>query len=129
MPRLDMDKHLTNSRARLTAVGFDDSPAEGHDVPDPAEVALARAFLGWNCRPTKTIRGRLYTSYGLKSLAERWVRSRGLGRAYISNGALIAAALEKGYRVKRLGRNSPNAVFNLAIVRGARRELERAGLL
>jgi hypothetical protein len=46
-------------------------------------------------------------SYGLKHQAERW------GGAYVSNGALIAAAIHLGFKVERV-RGTPNALINVA---------------
>jgi hypothetical protein len=46
-------------------------------------------------------------SYGLKHQAERW------GGDYVSNGALIAAAIQLGFEVKRIP-GTPNALINVA---------------
>ena len=47
-------------------------------------------------------------SYGLKHTAEKWAG------AYISNGALIAAALALGYEARRFP-GSPNCSFNMDV--------------
>lgn len=46
-------------------------------------------------------------SYGLKHQAERW------GGDYVSNGALIAAAIHLGFKVERIS-GTPNALINVA---------------
>jgi hypothetical protein len=72
---------------------------------------------------TKTFRMR-GTSYGLKHCAERFCRAgpyRGReDEAYISNGALIAAALASGFKIKRSCSYSPNVHINVSL-----RSLER----
>jgi hypothetical protein len=77
---------------RLSDGGFNDRPA---DKLRPKEMATTIAFLR-HCRPTKTTG---IGSYGLKHAAERWGRAN-KGVPYVSNGALIAAALYLGLRVK-----------------------------
>lgn len=61
-------------------------------APDPKQVETARAFLS-GCVPVKT-RPAASHSYGLKHAAERW------GKSYVSNGALIQAAIDLGLRVE-----------------------------
>jgi hypothetical protein len=83
------------------------------------EFERALAFVEARCRPTKAITTHA-GSYGYKHMAENWHR-RELGDAadcYVSNGALIAAALALGYRHRRLP-GSPNCLFNFARVRAA----------
>jgi hypothetical protein len=75
---------------------------------NPAHVATAMAFLN-RCRKTKKpTRG----SYGLKHLAERWGRDNGL-EPYITNGALIVAAVALGFKVIRQSSSDPNAVIGV----------------
>jgi len=50
---------------------------------------------------------RSNTSYGLKHIAERAMGN------YISNDALIAAAIYSGFHIKLL-ENSPNVIFNMS---------------
>src|SRR5204863_6848975 len=73
----------------------------------PDEVATAMAFLQM-FRPTQ----RAYvSSYSLKHAAENWGRTVGL-RAYVSNGALILAALMLGLAVRPSnGWLNPNAAI------------------
>jgi hypothetical protein len=51
-----------------------------------------------------------YGSYNLKHAAENFGQEVGLER-YVSNGALIVAAIWRGYKPKRQ-RNSPNCTFH-----------------
>lgn len=51
------------------------------------------------------------SSYGLKHRAENFHRDRGMNYSYVSNGMLIAAALDLGFRVKPTG---INALLNIA---------------
>lgn len=80
---------------RLRNGGFSDTPDKPEHEMRSAEVATAIAFL-CRCRPTKTTS---LSSYGLKHAAERWGEANG-AEPYVSNGALIAAALYLGLRVK-----------------------------
>ena len=102
---------------RVTANGIVDASAAG-DAPDETQIAACQAWLRANARPTKTIRPRPY-SYALKHVVEAALG--GPGRAYISNGAFIVAALREGYRARRCSWTSPNAHFNMAFSRHRRR--------
>jgi hypothetical protein len=65
------------------------------------------------CGIIKTVY-RKQSSYGIKHEAERWWRAKGAGHGgYISNGALLMAAIRLGMRVERIG-SSPNACLNLS---------------
>lgn len=68
------------------------------------QVADAIRFL--DAAGRQKMLNRRSTSYGWKHVAERWV-----GR-YISNGAMIAAALIRGYTVKRCATGS-SAFINI----------------
>jgi hypothetical protein len=73
------------------------------------QVATALAFLRL-CERTKTPR---QGSYGLKHVAERW--GEATDRApYVSNGALIVAALALDLVVEPHGYGSPNAIVGVA---------------
>lgn len=87
--------------------------------------------------PTKAFTGR-HDSYGLKHIAEglpcTYPVGQPLGPAYVSNGALIAAALHAGFRAKTYtdpaGRLSLNVSFNMSlrsirVLRQKRAEAER----
>ena len=80
--------------------------------------------------PTKAFTGR-HDSYGLKHIAEglpcTYSEGQPLGPDYVSNGALIAAALHAGFRAKTFddrGLVSLNVSFNMSLrsLRDLRRE-------
>lgn len=75
------------------------SPIERQPVQD--EVDRARAYLTTNWAPSKT---NACGSYGLKHLAED-------SGAYVSNGSLIAAAIELGFRVVPDGSQINASIF------------------
>lgn len=96
---------------------FDRSRAHMTSPHGVEEFERALAFVEACWRPTRAIT-RHASSYGLKHSAERWHRAR-LGDGadcYVSNGALIAAALHLGYRHRPLPRTS-NCLFNVAKIR------------
>lgn len=68
---------------------------------NPDEVSLAKTFLS-KLEKTTSVNRHCRGSYGLKHDAERYAGN------YISNGALIAAAVELGFRVSPIA-ESPNA--------------------
>lgn len=68
----------------------------------PKQVATAIAFLR-QCEPTKTLNTN---SYSLKHKAERWGKRLGL-ESYLTNGALIVAAVYLGFSVRQ--HDGPNA--------------------
>lgn len=90
--------------------------AEPERVPQEAaaEFARANAFLSVMERvPGATPKGG-WGSYGFKHQAEAWLRHmahRGLFAdiPYLGNGAMIAAALHRGWHHERLDGHSPNA--------------------
>lgn len=71
-----------------------------------AEIDHARAWL--RTQQSRLTLNPRRSSYGLKHIAERAAGS------YISNGALIAAALLEGWKVKRISEISPNARLNIS---------------
>ena len=83
------------------------------------EFNRAVAFLTLCCGRRKTIR-RKASSYSLKHSAEGFMRELNVAQSYISNGALILAAIALGFRVERI-KGTPNCFFNLSVVREARR--------
>lgn len=85
----------------LTANGFDNHRAE---KLNPQQVETAKAFLLACGRSNKPTVG----SYALKHEAEKWGRTA-RGCPYISNGAMIAAALTLGFPIKRYDSENPNA--------------------
>lgn len=82
------------------------------EPPEAAQVATAVAFLRL-LTPTHAATWQSPGSYGLKHDAEQWGRVNGL-EPYVSNGALIAAAVEIGYPIWHRGRGSPNAAIGVS---------------
>ncbi len=114
--------HVMKTYPRLTACGFSSGQSPDFDA-DRAEM-LTDAFLRevdlaenlLRCyRKTKTV-SHLQTSYGLKHRAERYALETGADRGdcYVSNGAMIVAAVVEGFVIKRVGRSSPNAFLNIS---------------
>jgi len=79
-------------------------------LPDTVQVTICRNFLR-QCERTRTPRRG---SYWLKHVVERWVDT------YVSNGALIQAALDEGLVVVPHGYGLPNAGIGVG-VRSVRR--------
>ncbi len=70
------------------------------------EFELCKEWITRFCKPRKT--PSRWGSYGLKHVVERFYSGPGQ-RGYVSNGALIAAAIACGY--EPLNVNGPNAEF------------------
>lgn len=101
----------TAAHPSLTQWGWDDS---GNGAPvDREQFELACAYLQAFARPLRSFYVRR-GSYGLKHSAEAWAGG------YVSNGALIAAAIALGFRHRRDPGHNPNCVFNLKIRRRPR---------
>lgn len=84
---------------------------------DYAQVRTAMLFLQLFGRRRRTFNNASW-SYGLKHRAEHWgacYQAYGL-TSYVSNGALILAALILGYRFEH--DSGPNCVFNIGFARG-----------
>ena len=105
---------LTPLRCRFPRMGANGlHPGQGNEPSPirPDEVAAAMAFLHM-FKPTQ----RAYiSSYTLKHAAENWGRTVGL-RAYVSNGALILAALLLGLVVRPYDNDglNPNAAIGVS---------------
>jgi len=84
---------MTNLPTILSGDGF---KANGRPLIDN-EIQLCRQFLRENFVPLKT---KTRGSYGLKHVVENAVKT------YISNGALIAAAILEGYKYEQDGINA-----------------------
>ena len=80
-----------------------------HSKPDADQVAACVDWLRKNAKPSKNMRSSA-NSYALKHRAERDVGQ------YVSNGALIKAALSLGYRYRRENQ-SPNCIFNMILAK------------
>jgi len=79
--------------------------------PDRREVRICKRWLAKYTTPRKTM-NRFSNSYGLKHVVER---TSGADVHYVTNGALILAAVELGYRCKRV-RSTPNATFAMKLL-------------
>jgi len=114
--------HVMKAYPRLTACGFS-SRRSPDFYADRAEM-LTDAFLRevdraenlLRCYRKTKIVSYLQTSYGLKHRAERYAREAGAdrGACYVSNGAMIVAAVVEGFVIKRVGRSSPNVFINIS---------------
>jgi len=84
------------------------------------EFLMSLAMLG-HLQPTRTVRKDAW-SYRLKEIAEKYSctypNGGKIGRGYVSNGSLIAAAIHAGFRYEICldgsGRNSLNVYFNMS---------------
>jgi len=99
----DRNKSLAERRAER-----EQSRAELLKPHGVEEFLLAREFLSY-FPVRRTINLRAF-SYGLKHRAEGFHRDHGIEGAYVSNGALIAAAIGLGFNYRVDG---PNAYFNM----------------
>jgi hypothetical protein len=104
---------------RITSNGLYPAPnlaggleKDPHD-PSAKEVDIARKWIRAHATPRKRIERKI-SSYGLKHHVEDWTAANG-ERAYVSNGAFIAAAVLEGYRYVQAGEGSPNAFFNMSV--------------
>lgn len=100
--------HLSRSglQNRLPDLGADPAwQAELTDERGLAEVGRARAYIR-SRRPRKTL-NRRRSSYGWKHEAEKWAG------AYVSNGAMIAAAHLERLTIQQIGW-SLNALLSLS---------------
>lgn len=101
---------------RMSRVAFDEAFAKGRAelftdrVLDEVETCAAWLSLQ---RPIKTL-NRERGSHSFKHEVERWVDRTCKEHQYISNGALIAAALGLGFEFKQTEWGSPNVYLNLS---------------
>ena len=78
------------------------------------ELKSARDIIACYFTPIKSI-NQDSTSYGLKHLVERALYKETSGKInYVSNGTLILAMYDAGFRIKRLADSSPNCYFNVS---------------
>lgn len=107
----------------LTLFGFQGSTPLNISGFDENQLNWALDFAHACGDPIITI-NRKHTSYGLKHLAERRAKQLSDNEVnYISNGALILAMVDAGFRFVRDG-DSPNVFFNVS-----ERELKRLNKL
>ena len=125
---------MTGDIQKITAYGLHPAPCHLYvddlTPPDERQVDACRHWLTAFARPLKSI-SRRRGSYRLKHDVEAWTRGPGRmygqtdpwGRywtgdyLYIANGAFIEAAKREGYRMRREGPGSPNAVFNISVAK------------
>ena len=116
---------------RVTCRGFSDDP----DAPPPVpfQVLVCRAWLQECGRPTGQIQYKFSTE-SFKRMVTAWTRETGrfkdveqvsehtgdrfYGPVYVTNGAMLQAALDEGYHAKRLP-DSGDAHLNLSYRRSA----------
>lgn len=97
----------------LTPFGFNGNKPLNISLFDKIQLDWALDFAHACGEPIRNI-NKNHTSYGLKHLAER--RAKKLsdnGINYITNGALILAMVDAGFRFVRDG-DSPNVCFNVS---------------
>jgi hypothetical protein len=126
--KLDARYFLRDTWRRISATGIEPHPGlpEDPNDPDRYQVTVCRLWLRIHAVPTSTIR-RHTTSYGYKIVIQDWTtfdwsahkhsQSWRGGYLYISNGAVITAALLEGYSVVRCSTGHFEAFFNLGIRR------------
>lgn len=78
------------------------------------ELKAARDVIACYLRPISAINSSS-SSYGLKHLVERYLQAETKGEInYVSNGTLILAMHDAGFRIKRMDSSSPNCYFNVS---------------
>jgi hypothetical protein len=97
--------------SELTYIGLQ-APSDGDFAVNRGRLAECEAEFrrayDWLVQvPVRSSINRSHGSYGLKHAAEAWSGD------YVSNGALIAAALHLGLRMEPIA-GTPNAYFNVA---------------
>ena len=97
----------------LTSGGFNGNSDLNIADFDKEQLDWASSFASACGEPIQTI-NKKHTSNGLKHIAERWAKKVSCGEInYISNGNLILAMVDAGFRFQRDG-NSPNVYFNVS---------------
>ena len=113
---------------RVTRLGY----SEKADIAPPQEfqVEVCRTWLREHARPTKEVRSK-FSSDGMRHLVMIWTEKTGAyrevdqvdeedgeifraDRVFITSGAFIQAALDEGYRAKRVFPDCADAKFNLS---------------
>ncbi len=118
-----MRKQPTEWPSNLREFGFidpdqyPDQPELHTEIPARDQIDSAKLWLSEYVEPATTF-ALQRTSYGYKHTVERWAER------YISNGAFITAAIELGYRWRRV-MNGPNAIFALRMKVNDKRKRER----
>lgn len=97
----------------LTPFGFNGNAPLNISSFDKTQLDWALDFAQACGEPIRTI-NKNHTSYGLKHLAERQAKKLSNNEVnYITNGALILAMVDAGFRFVRDG-DSPNVFFNVS---------------
>jgi hypothetical protein len=98
--------------------GFEESRVDLLDS-NQAEQTLRAMALFSSLTPTKTVGQRSRSSYGIKHVAERMTFDLGdgviLAPGYVSNVDAIIAALDRDFKVKHHGGNSPNVDIGISV--------------
>ena len=98
----------------LTTGGFNGSDSLHIKDFNELELNAARDVIACYFRPISTINNDS-SSYGLKHLVERYLQAETKGAInYVSNGTLILAMYDAGFRIKRMDSSSPNCHFNVS---------------
>lgn len=98
----------------LTTGGFNGNASLNMKDFNLLELKAARDMIACKLSPIKTI-NLSSTSYGLKHLVEHALRIETNGEInYVSNGTLILAMYDAGYRIKKKESSSPNCYFNVS---------------
>lgn len=113
MNHTSMMRNVAERVPLVNAAGLWTLSTAAYGAPGEEEIGLARAWILQWAETRCTINPRAH-SYAMKRAVEQWA-----GCA-ISNGAFIQAALNLGFRFKRLTPRSPNAVFNIGTSRWQR---------
>lgn len=100
----------------LTYAGFNGSQPFHYDQFKGYELELkaARDMIACYLRPI-TVINKDCSSYGLKHVVERALaKETDMKLNYVSNGVLILAMYDAGFKIKRSGDSSPNCYFNVS---------------
>lgn len=98
----------------LTTGGFNGNTPLNIKNFNQVELKAARDMIACKFSPIQTF-NQSSTSYGLKHLVEHALKIETNGEInYVSNGTLILAMYDAGYRIKRKEEASPNCYFNVS---------------
>lgn len=98
----------------LTIGGFNGNKPLNINDFNQLELKAARDIIAFKFSPIQTF-NQSSTSYGLKHLVESALKIETNGEVnYVSNGTLILAMYDAGYRIKREKGTSPNCYFNVS---------------
>lgn len=98
----------------LTIGGFNGNKPLNINDFNQLELKAARDIIAFKFNPIQTF-NQSSTSYGLKHLVESALKIETNGKVnYVSNGTLILAMYDAGYRIKREKGASPNCYFNVS---------------